>query len=119
MKETKDEERPARITHAVGKKALAAQCADPNSGHMLLVTQKKEGTGCPGRSKCWASEDRRDELCVTREDVRDEFSKIHGDQGDYLSKTREGQRKIVKFEKTDSIRNRSERRANDMRKRTK
>ena len=56
---------------------------------------------------------------MTREDVRDEFSKIHGDQGDYLSKTREGQRTIVKFEKTDSIRNRSERRAKDMRKRTK
>ena len=54
---------------------------------------EKEGTSCRGRSKCWASEDRRDELCVTREDVRDEFSKIHGDQGDYLSKTREGQRK--------------------------
>ena len=42
MKETKDEERPARITHAVVKKALAAQGADPSSGHMLLVTQKKK-----------------------------------------------------------------------------
>ena len=33
-----------------------------------------EGTGRRGcRSKFWASEDRRDELCVTREAARDEL----------------------------------------------
>ena len=60
---------------------------DPSSGHKLIVTK---GTGfLARRSKYCASEDRRDELCVTREAVRDEFSNIHGDQRDALSKIRE------------------------------
>ena len=64
---------PASIPHAVRwKKASTARCADPSSGHM---TKKKEGISRPGfRSKYWASEDRRHELCVIREAVRDEVS---------------------------------------------
>ena len=72
----------------------------------------EEGTGrLECRSKYWASEDRRDESCVTREAVRDEFREKPGDQRDEL-------RKFVKFENTDSIRNRSKRHANDRRTRT-
>ena len=58
---------------------------------------------------------RRDELCVTREAVRDEFSKTHGDQREQLSNVKNnatGSVKVVKFEKTDSTRNRSDMHAN-------
>ena len=63
--------------------------------------EEKEGTSRPGcRSKHWASEDRRDELCVTGGAVRHEFSryteicatgsvKFGKDNGNRLRKIRE------------------------------
>ena len=53
-------------------------------GNVVELEEEEKGTSCSGcRSKYWAHEEQRDELCKNREDRRDGFSAIreHRDDG--------------------------------------
>ena len=93
MEETEDGERTREChTRRVVEEGTGRR------GDMLIVPKKKRAPAC--RSMYWASEGRRDEMCVTREAVRDELGAVHGVQREELSTIREGQR--------DGLRNISE-----------